>query len=133
MKASKDKTGEGFIDHTAAYEAQHKAWHKEMTVKCTKPKPPKGVHSRTYEATFRGRKTRVTIPDRQEPDPTQVMLDAIKDCLTPEAVAAVVSCLRINRTNNKDVDGQVHWFAEELTKALGGHEEQSRLAEELGL
>jgi hypothetical protein len=85
----------------------------------------------TYEATFRGRKTRVTIPDR--PDPTAAMLDAIKDCLTPEPVAAIVSCLRINRTNNKDVDEQVHWFAEALTKALGGHEEQSRLAEELGL
>jgi hypothetical protein len=27
MNATKDTTGEGFIDHTAAYEAQHKAWH----------------------------------------------------------------------------------------------------------
>ena len=42
-------------------------------------------------------------------------------------------CGRSNRTNNNDVDRQVHWFAEELVKLLGGYEQQNRLAEELGL
>ena len=57
----------------------------------------------------------------------------LREHLSPQAVAAIVSCLRINRTNDDDVDRQVHWFAEELCKLLGGYEQQSRLAEELGL
>ena len=58
---------------------------------------------------------------------------SLRENLSPHAVAAIVSCLRINRTNNNDVDTQVHWFAEELCKLLGGYAQQSRLAEELGL
>ena len=50
-----------------------------------------------------------------------------------EAVAAIASCLQINRTNNPDVDRQVRWFHDQLCEMLGGYEEQSRLAEELGL
>ena len=86
--------------------------------------------AKTYEVDHRGRKVGVTVPETIDED---VLFDALRDNLSPHAVAAVVSCLRINRTNNGDVDRQVHWFAEELVKLLGGHEEQSRLAEELGL
>ena len=53
--------------------------------------------------------------------------------MSPHAVAAVASCLQINRTNNPDVDRQVRWFHGQLCELLGGHEQQSRLAEELGL
>ena len=85
----------------------------------------------TYEVTCKdGRKVRVTVPEAID---EQVLFDALRDNLSPHAVAAVVSCLRINRTNNSDVDRQVHWFAEELVKLLGGPEQQTRLAEELGL
>jgi len=65
--------------------------------------------------------------------PREVVREVMRDSLSPQAVAAIVSCLRINRTNNGDVDRQVHWFAEELCELLGGHEQQTRLAEELGL
>ena len=58
---------------------------------------------------------------------------SLRENLGPHAVAAIVSCLRINRTNDNDVDQQVHWFAEELCMLLGGYQQQSRLAEELGL
>ena len=84
---------------------------------------------KTYEATRDGRKVRVTVPENDE----QELFDAIREQLSPHAVAAIASCLRINRTNNADVDHQVHWFAEELCTLLGGYEQQSRLAEELGL
>lgn len=84
----------------------------------------------TYEVKRGGRKVRVTVPEAID---EEVLFDALRDNLSPHAVAAIVSCLRINRTNNSDVDRQVHWFAEELVKLLGGHEEQTRLAEELGL
>jgi hypothetical protein len=89
---------------------------------CKKPK--------TYEITRSdGKKVRVTVPENDE----QQIFDAIREQLSPHAVAAIASCLQINRTNNSEVDRQVHWFAEELCKMLGGHEQQSRLAEELGL
>ena len=74
-----------------------------------------------------GRK--VTVPGNDEQD----LFDAIREQLSPHAVAAIASCLQTNRTNNTEVDREVHWFAEELYKLLGGYEQQSRLAEELGL
>jgi len=89
---------------------------------------------KTYEADFRGKKVRVTVPGRHQ---TVAYSDeawqVLRDNLSPQAVAAVVSCLRTNATNNSDVDRQVHWFAEELTKLVGGHEGHARLMKELGL
>ena len=85
----------------------------------------------TYEATTNGKKVRVTVPENQ--DPAALMREAIRDQLSPHAVAAIASCLQINRTNDADVDRQVRWFHGQLCELLGGHEQQSRLAEELGL
>ncbi|GAH72042.1 unnamed protein product [marine sediment metagenome] len=84
----------------------------------------------TYPTKIGGRTVRVTVPDAIDQD---VLFDALRDNLSPRAIAAVISCLRINRTNNRAVDEQVHWFAEELVKLLGGPGQQTRLAEELGL
>ncbi len=83
----------------------------------------------TYQATVGGKKVRVTVPENDESE----LFEAVREQLSPEAVAAIVSCLQINRTNNMDVDRQVHWFSEELIKLIGGPEQQNRLAEGLGL
>jgi len=83
----------------------------------------------TYEAEVNGRKVRVTVPENDE----QELFEAVREQLSPEAVASIVSHLQGARTNNQDVDRQVRWFAQELTKLLGGYEHQARLAEELGL
>ncbi|HOD84782.1 MAG TPA: hypothetical protein PKG77_25480 [Phycisphaerae bacterium] len=83
----------------------------------------------TYEAEVNGKKVRVTVPENDESD----LFAAVREQMSPHAVAAIVSFLQPVRTNNSDVDRQVHWFAEELTKLVGGYEQQSRLAEELGL
>ena len=83
----------------------------------------------TYEAKINGKTARVTVPENDESE----LFDALREQLSPQAVAAIVSCLQINRTNNMDVDRQVHGFSEELIKLLGGYEQQNRLAEELGL
>jgi len=84
----------------------------------------------TYEVTREdGSKTRVTVPENDE----QSLFDAMREQLSPHAVAAIVSYLQPARTNNSDVDRQVHWFADELVKLVGGYEQQARLAEELGL
>ena len=84
----------------------------------------------TYEVEHGDRKVRVTVPEAID---EQVLFDAIRDNLSPHAVAAIVAYLQPVRTNNPDVDRQVHWFAERLTELLGDDQLQNRLAEELGL
>jgi hypothetical protein len=76
-----------------------------------------------------GRKVRITVPENDESE----LFDAVREQLSPHAVASIVAFLQPAQTNNPDVDRQVRWFAQELTKLVGGHERQSRLAEELGL
>jgi hypothetical protein len=83
----------------------------------------------TYEAQINGRKVRVTVPENDESE----LFEAVREQLSPEAMASMVAHLQGARTNNQDVDRQVHWFTEELCKLLGGYEQQARLAEELGL
>jgi len=83
----------------------------------------------TYEAEVNGRKVRVTVPENDESE----LFEAVREQLSPEAVAAIASCLQINRTNNPEVDRQVRWFHDQLCQLLGGYEHQARLAEELGL
>lgn len=61
------------------------------------------------------------------------LVDALRENLSPEAVAAIASWLQPARTNDENVDREVRWFAEQLAQALGGWDQQSRLAEELGL
>ena len=83
----------------------------------------------TYEAEVKGKKVRVTVPENDESE----LFDAIREQISPHAVAAIASCLQARRTNNPDVDRQVRWFHDQLCELLGGNEEQSQLAEELGL
>ena len=71
----------------------------------------------------------VPVPENDESE----LFDAIREQLSPHAVASIVAYLQPARTNNQDVDRQVAWFADELVKLLGGHEQQAQLAEELGL
>jgi len=86
---------------------------------------------RTYEADAGDRKVRVTVPEA--PKPEDVLVDAMRDNLSPKAVATIVAFLQPVQTNDHDVDEQVRWFAERLVEALGGYEAQNRLAEEVGL
>ena len=80
-----------------------------------------------------GSKVRVTVPENDPAEPAKELRDLLQDCMSPHAVAAIVAYLQPVRTNNPDVDRQVHWFAEQLVELLGGNEQQNRLAEELGL
>ena len=74
-------------------------------------------------------KTKVLVPGNDE----QELFDAVREQLSPEAVASIVSHLQGASTNNPDVDRQVRWFTDELVKLLGGYEQHARLMEELGL
>ena len=90
-----------------------------------RPKP------KTYEAKVNGRKTRVTVPD--DPDPEEMLIDAIQDSLSPQAVAAIAAFLQPAATKSAEVNRQIRWFAELLTAVVGGGEAHNRLCEEVGL
>ena len=85
--------------------------------------------TKRYEAMHNGRKVRVTVPENNEAD----IFEAIREQLSPHAVAAIAAVLQTNRTNNPEVDREVAWFHEQLAELVGGHETLSRLGEELGL
>jgi len=86
---------------------------------------------KTYEARMGGKKVRVTIPEN--PDPTEVMVDAIKDNLSPQAVATIIAYLQPVRVKDKAVQREVDWFREELVKAVGGNAALNQLMDEVGL
>ena len=85
----------------------------------------------TYEATFEGQTRRVTVP--ADPTPAELLADAIKDTLSPEAVAAVVAALGTVTTNTRDTNRELAWFAEQLVTMVGGPEECNGLIDGIGL
>ena len=87
--------------------------------------------AKTHEATMGGKKVRVTIP--KNPDPTQVMIDAIEDNLSPAAVATIIAYLQPVRVKDKGVQREVEWFRDELVKAVGGGAGLKMLMDENGL
>jgi hypothetical protein len=63
----------------------------------------------------------------------QDLFDALKDNLSPQAVAAIVAYLQPAHTSNPEVDRQLRWLADRLTDLVGGPEQLDRLTDELGL
>jgi len=66
-------------------------------------------------------------------DPAKELRDLIQDCMSPEAVAAIVAYLQPAHCGDEQVDRQVQWFAEQLVEALGGDDAFNRVCDELGL
>ena len=87
---------------------------------------------KTYETTLNGKKTRVTVPENQRDEDT---LEALKDHLSPEAVAAIAAYLvaRPTEAPNASVNKELNWFTDQLVELVGGDEAFNRLCEELGL
>ena len=86
---------------------------------------------KVYDAEVHGRKYRVTVP--QDPKPEDLLTDALRENLSPHAVAAIAAYLQPVRTTDPKVDRQVCWFAELLARTVGGDDELNRLCEEVGL
>jgi len=61
------------------------------------------------------------------------MQEAIRDALSPQAVALAASELLLARCDDEEVDLEVRWFAEQLIELLGGQEAWSRTCKEIGL
>ena len=86
---------------------------------------------KVYDAEVCGKKRRVTVPE--DPKPEDMLTDALRENLSPHAVAAIAAYLQPVGTTDPQVDRQVRWFAEMLTRAVGGDDELNRLCEEVGL
>jgi len=83
----------------------------------------------TYEAEHGGKKVRVTVPEAiDEGD----LAAALKDNLSPHAVAAIAAYLTAARVKNRQVQRQIEWFAGMLVDMLGV-DEFNRLVDEVGL
>ena len=61
------------------------------------------------------------------------MQEAIRDALSPEAVALAASELLLARCDDEEVDLEVRWFAEQLIDLLGGDEAFSKTCKGIGL
>jgi hypothetical protein len=77
-----------------------------------------------------GTTVRVTVPD--DPKPEEMLIDAIRDNLSPQAVAAIVACLQPVNTNDPAVTREVQWFASQLVVAVGS-EQINQLLDEIGV
>ncbi len=86
---------------------------------------------KTYEAKVGGKKVKVTIPE--DPDPAEAMVEAIKENLSPAAVATIIAYLQPVRVKDKQVQRSVEWFSEQLTKAVGGNAALNQLMDEVRL
>jgi hypothetical protein len=121
--------------------------HEEMSMKRKRPK--------TYEADFRGKKVRVTVPERHDDpaeaqaqrqhvqagghasvaysgDAVEVLRDVLKDNLSPQAVAVIAGHLHgMVNTKSDAVNREVAWFTEQLLDMVG--DQYNALCEEAGL
>ena len=106
-------------------------------MKRKRPKPPQGVPRGTYEADFRGKKVRVTVPQRHETvaysgEAKDVLRDVLRDSLSPKAVAVIAGHLHgMVNTKSDAVNREVAWFTEQLLDMVG--DQYNALCEEVGL
>jgi hypothetical protein len=87
---------------------------------------------KTYEAEFKGRKVRVNVP---ESDEANALGEAVKDNLSPEAVATLANAVRVQvngRRMNPEVRRQLDWLANRLVTMLGGENAYHDLLKEAG-
>ncbi|MFW6124524.1 MAG: hypothetical protein ACOC46_00130 [Pirellulales bacterium] len=82
-----------------------------------------------YDVEVAGKRKRVSVPD----DPADVLTDALRETLSPQALAAIAAYLRPVATMDPDVVRQVTWFRRLLTAVVGGDDSMDRLCDEAGL
>jgi len=64
---------------------------------------------------------------------SQTLIDALRDNLSPAAVAAISAFIHDVRTPDEDVNRQAAWLADLMVDAVGGLESYSRLCDGLRL
>lgn len=88
---------------------------------------------RTYEVEHKGHKVRVTVPENGAPE--DQLDDAIKENLSPEAVATLANAVRVHvngRRTNREVRRELDWLADRLVELVGGEQAYHDLLTEAG-
>lgn len=78
-----------------------------------------------------GKVVNVSVPT--DPTPQEMLSDAIRENLSPEAVATIIAYLQPVGVDDPKVQREVQWFSDQLTETLGGVDQFNRLMEEVGL
>lgn len=65
--------------------------------------------------------------------PTEALLEALRECLTPEAIALIVANLESADCRHVGARGEVRWFLRALTAELGGPAAVGKLYAEIGV
>jgi len=150
MKTNKETTGEGFIDLTAASEAQHEAWPtttKETTAERIANHPMHSLSDLKYLRKKGYNDAEIlAFWDRDHGmghkpvehrftysgTPGEVVQEVLRDNLSPQAIAAIAAHLHgIVKTKDEKVNREVAWFTEQLLEMLG--DQYNALCEEVGL
>ena len=86
----------------------------------------KRTKHKTYEATFRGRMTRVTIPPRESVaysgNQTDVLRDVLADILNPMSAAVLANAITVQLKSRPwvaEVQSQLSWLRDQLTDMVG--------------
>jgi len=151
MKTNKETTGEGFIDLTAASEAQHEAWPKTTTKETTAERIANHpMHSLSDLKYLRKKgysdQEILAFWDRDHGmghKPVQhrftytgtageVVPEVLRDNLSPQTIAAIAAHLFAASTKNDGVNKEIRWLADQLVSMVGT-DQYNALCEEVGL
>lgn len=84
------------------------------------------------EAAYRAGQMAAKTHSTENPKPEELLDDALRDNLSPEAISVIVAYLQPAKSNDHAADAQVRWFSDRLV-ALLGKDEFRRMQDELGL
>lgn len=73
-----------------------------------------------------------SVPESENREYDDLLVEAVRGCMSPRAVAAVAAWLQPARTKDQDVNRQIDWLREKLIDMLGV-KEFNDLCDELGL
>jgi len=88
-----------------------------------------GAVSNTLRAAYRAGRADANAA----PAGAATLMDSVRENLSPEAVACIVTHLQGAYTNTAEVDDEVRWLVAELVNLLGGTERHAQLVDALGL
>ena len=149
-------TNDGFIDHSAACQAQHEAWHGSnapaqadtaeriskhymYSSSDLKHMRKKGYSDEEILAFWDRDQSHGCEPVQHQPmvsysgDAAEVMREVLRENLSPKAIATIAFHLRGENHPTGPATSEVAWFTEQLVEMFGGNDQYARLAEELNL
>ena len=59
--------------------------------------------------------------------PKKALMNAMKECMSPQTVSVIAAWLQTAKCGHEQVDTEVKWFADRLVKLLGGDDEFNRI------